>query len=138
MFGLFAENGPLRVVRTGSTSDDFSIGLNELGSWFNVTDILYIDQPVGTGFSFGNSYINTMQQAGDELITFMNNFLKLYPDYGKAVRNLTLSGESYAGKYIPYFATRIIDDDKFLLTNLLIGNPYTSPVNQRTSTHKVA
>ena len=23
MFGLFAENGPLRVVRTGATADDF-------------------------------------------------------------------------------------------------------------------
>jgi len=61
MFGLFAENGPLRVVRTGTTSDDFSIGLNQEGSWFDVSDVLYIDQPVGTGFSFGNSYINTMQ-----------------------------------------------------------------------------
>lgn len=67
----------------------------------------------------------------------MHNFLAQYPDYGKSTRKLTLSGESYAGKYVPYFASRILDDNTFALTNLIIGNPYTSPVNQRTSTHLV-
>lgn len=43
MFGLFAENGPLRVTRTGTTADDFSIGMNPAGSWFDVADILFID-----------------------------------------------------------------------------------------------
>ena len=58
----------------------------------------------------------------------------------KSGRSATLSGESYAGKYIPYFATRLVNDGKDILNldNVLIGNPYTSPVNQRTATHKVA
>lgn len=62
MFGLFAENGPLRVTRNGTTDNDFVIGLNgENGSWLDVGDILYIDQPVGTGFSFGSPLVTTME-----------------------------------------------------------------------------
>lgn len=147
MFGLFAENGPLRVQRTGPGADDFVIGLNPQGSWADVGDILFIDQPVGTGFSFTSApdaqqtFVTTMQQAGDEFLYFLRTFNALHPDYAlKSGRSVTLSGESYAGKYIPYFATRLVNDGKDILQldNVLIGNPYTSPVNQRTATHKVA
>lgn len=148
MFGLFAENGPLRVERIGAGTgpDDFIIGLNQGGSWADVGDVLYIDQPVGTGFSFTadtdakQTYVTSMGQAGDEFLTFLRNFVAMYPEYGKASRPATISGESYAGKYIPYFATRLMKDGKDILDlqNVLIGNPYTSAVNQRTSTHRVA
>jgi carboxypeptidase C (cathepsin A) len=43
MFGLFAENGPLKVTRNGTSNNDFVIGWNPAGSWFDVADILYID-----------------------------------------------------------------------------------------------
>jgi carboxypeptidase C (cathepsin A) len=49
-------------------------------------------------------------------------------------RPLIFTGESYAGKYILYFAARIPEQGLFNLQTLMIGNPYTSPVNQRTST----
>jgi len=69
MFGLFAENGPLRVIRNGTGPNDFLVNWQDPastpGSWFDVADILYIDQPVGTGFSFGESLLTTMEQAGD-------------------------------------------------------------------------
>jgi carboxypeptidase C (cathepsin A) len=141
LFGLFNENGPLRVTRNGTGADDFQIGLSPDGSWFDLGDILFIDQPVGTGFSFTNSttqtYLITMDQVGDEFIMFLNNFLAKYPDYGNG-RPLTFSGESYAGKYLPFLSTRIVRSGVMNLTNVVLGNPYTSPVNQRTSTYKVA
>lgn len=43
MFGLFAENGPLQVSRNGTTNNDFVIGWNPQGSWFDLADVLYID-----------------------------------------------------------------------------------------------
>lgn len=139
LFGLFNENGPLRVTRTGAGPDDFQIGLSPEGSWFDLGDILFIDQPVGTGFSYTNSstqtYLNTMDQVGDEFIIFLTNFKAKYPDYGS--RPLTFSGESYAGKYLPFLSTRIVQSGVMNLTNVVLGNPYTSPVNQRTSTWKV-
>jgi carboxypeptidase C (cathepsin A) len=65
MFGLFAENGPLRVSRNGTGPDDFLVDWQDPattgGSWFDVADVLYIDQPVGTGFSYGESLLTTME-----------------------------------------------------------------------------
>jgi carboxypeptidase C (cathepsin A) len=85
MFGLFGENGPLRVTRTGAGPDDFVMGLNPAGSWADVGDILFIDQPVGTGFSFTSdvqqTYVGTMQEAGDEFLFFLRNFMAMHPDY---------------------------------------------------------
>ena len=49
-----------------------------------------------------------------------------------------MTGESYAGKYIPYFSNALIDKNEELKTNRynlfasLMGDPYTAPVNQRT------
>ena len=43
MFGLFLENGPLRVSRTGTTADDFLIGLQKEGSWLDNSDIIFLD-----------------------------------------------------------------------------------------------
>ncbi len=44
MRGLFVENGPLRVARTGTGADDFIVGLaNHEGSWADIADVLYLD-----------------------------------------------------------------------------------------------
>lgn len=143
MFGLFAENGPLRISRNGTGADDYLVSFNQAQSWFGIGDILFIDQPVGTGFSFtsnvNQTFVSDMSQAGDEFLAFMKNFVAMHPDYDMSKRNMTLTGESYAGKYLPYFTSRLIDDGSIAnVVNVLLGNPYTSPVNQRTSTHKVA
>lgn len=107
-FGLFMENGPLRVVRTGDQPGDLVIGLTKdsEGSWLDDADIIFLDQPVGTGFSYGNSYVNNMQQISDETLQFLVNFVFVeYPEY--ATRDLLITGESYAGKYLPQLATTI-------------------------------
>ena len=41
MFGLFLENGPIRVQRDADT--EFSVGLSTVGSWGNIADIIYLD-----------------------------------------------------------------------------------------------
>jgi carboxypeptidase C (cathepsin A) len=55
---------------------------------------------VGTGFSYGDSYVNNMQQISDETVQFLINFVyNEFPEY--ATRDLVITGESYAGKYLP-------------------------------------
>lgn len=47
MDGLFIENGPFRVL------PNWTVGINNY-SWHNEGYLLFIDQPIGTGFSYVN------------------------------------------------------------------------------------
>ena len=60
MFGLFLENGPLRVNVTGPGVDDRVLYPSE-HSWTDTYNVIFLDQPVNTGFSFGDSVITDMQ-----------------------------------------------------------------------------
>ena len=64
----------------------------------------------------------------------------MYPEL--AAKPLHLTGESYAGKYLPLFTHDILEsnkkgDTKIPLTTTLIIDPYPAPVVQRTSMHQV-
>ena len=62
-FDVFLENGPLLITRNGTTTSDFILGLRK-GSWGDVADVLFLDQPVGTGFSYGDSTVDRIETAG--------------------------------------------------------------------------
>lgn len=110
MFGLFLENGPLRVYRTGSTADDYTVGLHPEGSWVDVANVVFLDQPVSVGFSYGSPLLTKMSQGADEFVNFMLGFLEKYPEF--KTRKFYISGESYAGKYIPIFASHVLNYNK--------------------------
>ena len=69
MIGLLQENGPCRI-----TNDSSSVTLNPY-SWNNEANVLYIDQPVGTGFSHGDTTVGTSLEAAADVWTFMQIFL---------------------------------------------------------------
>lgn len=64
MDGMFLENGPYRV------NPDLSLSINK-GGWQDQATIVFLDQPVGTGFSYanGNGYMRDMDQV--RLIYFL-------------------------------------------------------------------
>lgn len=70
MFGLFLENGPLRVHRNGTGPDDFVLKAAE-SSWADKYNLMFIDQPVGTGFSYGDSVLTDMKDGSIEFINFL-------------------------------------------------------------------
>ncbi|KAF8524852.1 alpha/beta-hydrolase [Hysterangium stoloniferum] len=94
--GLLFENGPIHV------GDDFSLVDNHQFGWNSLADTIWIDQPVGTGFSTADStgYINSEDQMGEDFLGFLANLVQVFPSLAK--RPLYLIGESYAGTYIPY------------------------------------
>lgn len=71
-----------------------------------------MDQPVGTGFSFANtdSYMHTMDQASIEFTTFLDKLFDVFPQLQE--QDLYIAGESFAGTYIPYFASKILELNK--------------------------
>jgi vitellogenic carboxypeptidase-like protein len=69
--------------------------------------VIYIDNPVGTGFSFTDSggYCQNETQVGEDLYTALQQFFLLFPELQK--NDLFVAGESYGGKYIPVIAYTI-------------------------------
>ncbi|KAJ7610136.1 alpha/beta-hydrolase, partial [Roridomyces roridus] len=100
MIALTTENGPVHVQANGSWF------INEF-SWNTLADTIWIDQPVGTGFSTADTkgYIPDEDQMGEDFIGFLTNLVKVFPSL--ATRPLFLTGESYAGTYIPYITKHI-------------------------------
>ncbi|KAI0329310.1 alpha/beta-hydrolase [Cubamyces sp. BRFM 1775] len=100
MIALTTENGPIHVLANGTwVFNNFS--------WNHLADMIWIDQPVGTGFSTADStgYIADEDQMGEDFLGFLSNLVKVFPSL--ATRPLFLTGESYAGTYIPYITKHI-------------------------------
>ncbi|KAH8693079.1 pheromone processing carboxypeptidase KexA [Talaromyces proteolyticus] len=132
MDGALMELGPYRV------KSDQSLEYNN-GSWNEFANLLFVDQPVGTGFSYANSnsYIHDLDQVANHMVTFLEKWFRLFPEYQSD--DLYIGGESYAGQYIPYVAKAIIDRNKkfeagsdavWNIKGLLIGNGWISPIDQ--------
>ncbi|ORZ07908.1 Alpha/Beta hydrolase protein [Absidia repens] len=128
MDGLFLENGPYRV------NPDLSLTINPNG-WQDHATIVFLDQPVGTGFSFanGDGLMSSMTQIAEEFTTFLDKFMDVFPSLKE--QDLYLAGESYAGTYIPYFADRMLKlnrkkENKYNLKGVAIGNGWISPRHQ--------
>ncbi|KAL5537214.1 hypothetical protein ACEPAF_1037 [Sanghuangporus sanghuang] len=118
MLGLILENGPLHVTDSGSMApNNFS--------WDKLADYIWVDQPVGTGFSTAESnggYIVDEDQMGEDFLNFLRNLVRIFPSL--ASRPLLLTGESYAGTYIPYITKAIFStpNPPVNLSKIAIGN----------------
>lgn len=60
--------------------------------------MLYIDQPVGTGFASGNDPATTNAIATQDFLDWLKAFYDVFP--GLLSQNTHLMGESYAGIYV--------------------------------------
>jgi carboxypeptidase C (cathepsin A) len=121
------ENGPF--VINGSATPV----LNPYG-WNAVSNLLYVDQPAGTGFSFVTNplgYVTNERQIATELWDFIRQFYGLYPKY--STLDLYVFGESYAGHYVPATGQVIVESNSIYAKNLKglgIGNGWVDPYLQ--------
>ncbi|XP_046988685.1 venom serine carboxypeptidase-like [Schistocerca americana] len=127
LFGLFTEMGPFSVVNNGTTLRP------NPHSWHHGHSLLFIDNPVGTGFSFtdrDDGYATDMPQVGEDLYEALQQFFTLFP--GLRERPFFVAGESFAGKYIPVVGYTILERNKVAyepinLQGVLIGNGFFDP-----------
>jgi hypothetical protein len=100
-FCFFAEHSPvtqpLRPAGFCCLSSKPDLGVNE-HAWTKSTTMLYPEQPIGTGFSYG-VYPNDENDVAEDLWHFMQNFYDVF-DHLKHYK-LFIMGESYAGMYLP-------------------------------------
>ncbi|KAI9827027.1 MAG: Cell death protease [Phylliscum demangeonii] len=130
MDGALMEVGPYRL------KDESTLRYND-GSWDEFANLLFVDQPVGTGFSYVNtdSFLHELKEMADHFVIFLEKFFALFPQYEHD--DLYLAGESYAGQHIPYIAQAILDRNQkgattrpWMLQGLLIGNGWVAPTEQ--------
>ncbi|XP_064395580.1 serine carboxypeptidase S10 family member 1-like [Halichondria panicea] len=128
MLALLVENGPF-LIPEGKTEPE----INKYG-WNSFTNVMFIDQPVGTGFSYVTSplgYVTNEKTIGKELWTMIQEFYTLYPKYANL--DLYIVGESYAGHYVPATAQVILESNSVYVKNLKgigIGNGWVDPYIQ--------
>jgi len=108
--GSFQENGPFTwsLGQAHPTQNEWS--------WTNLSSIIYIEQPVGTGFSQGTPTARNENDVAEQLVGFMQQFLEIFSELkGK---KFYITGESYAGMYVPYIANFIFENPGALDLNL--------------------
>ncbi|KAJ3211545.1 ubiquitin-specific protease doa4 [Dinochytrium kinnereticum] len=161
MIGLFYEMGPLKL--TG----ELLVDRNPF-TWNRNYSMLFIDNPVGTGFSYvlpldvkaeeegkgpsstqkgtperepkprySKGYTENQAAVSRDLMIFLEHFYTVFPEHRPA--DLYITGESYAGKYVPHIAQAILEHNDVSssssgsiinLKGVAIGNGLTDPASQ--------
>ena len=70
MDGALMEIGPYRL------KDDSHLTYND-GAWDEFANLLFVDNPVGTGFS----YVHELQEMADQMVIFLAKFFEIFPEY---------------------------------------------------------
>ena len=116
LFSLLRENGPCKVNKDGR-----SVRYNPW-SWTELANMLWIDQPVGVGFSYAYPAFDDATGARvqdlnefdvqEDMYEFLQAFVQLHKQFDAVP--LYLAGESYAGHYIPAIAVRVVRGNREL------------------------
>ncbi|KAI7994332.1 Serine carboxypeptidase-like 34 [Camellia lanceoleosa] len=100
-------------------------------TWNKAANLLFLESPVGVGFSYTNTSAD-IDQLGDTITAkdsyiFLVNWFRRFPQFKS--HEFYISGESYAGHYVPQLAEQIFDnnknapkDDYINLKGFIIGN----------------
>ncbi|KAI4299331.1 hypothetical protein L6164_032800 [Bauhinia variegata] len=131
-YGATQEIGPFLLEADGK-----SLKFNNF-SWNREANMLFLESPVGVGFSYSNR-TSDYDILGDDFTAndaynFLHNWFFKFPSY--RTRKFYIAGESYAGKYVPELAELIHDKNKdpslhINLKGILLGNPETSDAEDR-------
>ena len=81
--------------------------------------MLYIDQPVGAGFSYGTDTVTSTVTAAPLAWKFLQAFYAAFPSYEN--RNFGLFTESYGGHYGPEFASYFQAQNKAIASGSVSG-----------------
>ncbi|XP_045827289.1 serine carboxypeptidase-like 27 [Trifolium pratense] len=126
-YGASEEIGPFRIRPHGK-----SLYLNPY-AWNNLANLLFLDSPVGVGFSYCNKSADMHkfgdQKTAEDAYIFLVNWFERFPQYKN--REFYIAGESYAGHYVPQLAQLVYRRNKGMnnpvinFKGFMVGNGVT-------------
>uniref|UniRef100_A0ACD5WN61 Uncharacterized protein n=1 Tax=Avena sativa TaxID=4498 RepID=A0ACD5WN61_AVESA len=129
--GLVYEIGPLSFQ-----SDSYVDGLPELvyrpDSWTKVASIIFLDSPVGAGFSYSateDGYKSSDTKTINQIAIFLTKWYEEHPEF--LPNPLYIAGDSYSGLIVPPLTFQIAggietgDGPLLNLKGYILGNPLT-------------
>jgi cathepsin A (carboxypeptidase C) len=124
MLGLLTENGAFRIKADkngpGPIVDYFD------QAWNKVAHMLFIESPVGVGFSYSDNedVINNDVNTAVDAHLAIKSFFKKFPELSK--NKFGLTGESYGGVYVPMLGAKCDEDEELSdrFSGVFIGNGF--------------
>ncbi|XP_057430957.1 serine carboxypeptidase II-2-like [Lotus japonicus] len=123
-YGEAEEIGPFHIKPDGKT-----LYLNPY-SWNQVANILFVDAPAGVGFSYSNTSSDLLnhgdKKTAEDSLIFLLKWFERFPQYKG--RDFFISGESYAGHYVPQLSQVIVKhntagkENAINLKGYMVGN----------------
>jgi len=104
MMAMLTENGPFRLEDDGKT-----ISQNHQ-AWNNEASVIFLESPAGVGFSYSTDgvYNSTDATTAADNFAFLQGFFQEFTEFNQG-QPFFLTGESYAGNYVPQLAEVIVD-----------------------------
>ncbi|KAJ4405527.1 hypothetical protein N0V82_010310 [Gnomoniopsis sp. IMI 355080] len=100
--GFFQENGPF-LWQAGTYQP-----VQNPYSWTNLTNMLWVEQPVTTGFSIGTANATSEEDIAADFVSWFKNWQDIF---GIQNYKIYVTGESYAGRYVPYISAAMLDQN---------------------------
>eukprot|EP00331_Platyophrya_macrostoma_P015225 CAMPEP_0176467018 /NCGR_PEP_ID=MMETSP0127-20121128/38225_1 /TAXON_ID=938130 /ORGANISM="Platyophrya macrostoma, Strain WH" /LENGTH=462 /DNA_ID=CAMNT_0017860271 /DNA_START=21 /DNA_END=1409 /DNA_ORIENTATION=- len=128
--GQFDEIGPYTIANVSGVLQTVPAAI----SWNDKYHLIFIDNPVGVGYSVGTEPIYSSDTVAQYVETFLLELFKLFPNLG--LQPLYVFGESYGGHYGPAVVSRLIannNNTNINITGLGIVDGWVNPYYQATA-----
>ena len=133
--GNLQEFGPFKIINktNGNGTIYQTIEANKY-TWAKDFNLLFVDQPIGVGYSIlrGSDAIpSSAQGQAQNFENFMIGFYNVYPEFKQ--NPLFITGESFAGHYVPAYASHIImnkEKNGINIAGVSIGDGWVDPFYQ--------
>ncbi|KAJ9056223.1 hypothetical protein DSO57_1035417 [Entomophthora muscae] len=135
---LYISGGPgtSAMAALGGGMGPCNVGANvtwNVNSWNGAANLLFIDQPFGTGFSTGIVPNNSLE-AADDIVKFMEQVVEVIPKF----KRLVVAGDSYAGHIVPLVGYALVFKPWARLDSVIVGSGWIDPPLQIKAMHQIA
>nr|GMD10820.1 serine carboxypeptidase-like 11 isoform X1 [Ipomoea batatas] len=131
----FRHEGPLLFDLPKNNSALPTLSLNPY-SWTKVASFIFLDLPVGTGFSYVKSsknYTSNSEETSDHGAEFLRKWLADHPEYQS--NSFYVGGDSFSGVIVPMVVNAISYginlglNPQIDLKGYFVGNAFTYPIS---------